>query len=166
MRPDDDDWVRDYTAPICACQDTLPLTACTLASILISQKNTGFNVLFHKCVLNLSFLCTEISCTNNCVAAIKSLFSLLSQQRLYVQLQKERHKVVINTYCLILLLLTAELNEHFLGNTHISCELLVCYSGNEMDMRGNGIQVRQRGAQPVGEGILAVQLSSQLFNLQ
>lgn len=56
MQPDDDDWVHDYTAPICACQDTSPPSACMLASIVVSQTNTGFGLLLHNGALtSLSF---------------------------------------------------------------------------------------------------------------
>lgn len=40
------------------------------------------------------------------------------------------------------------LNESSHWRALFPCELLVCYSSNKMDVRGNGILLRQRGAWP------------------
>lgn len=80
MWPDDDDWVHDYTAPISACQDTSPLTACMLANLFVSQKNTAFVVFFHD-------FCTKPSQTHNyittivqCNPAKSSIFTILTTE--------------------------------------------------------------------------------------
>lgn len=105
----------------------------------------------------LPFFLNVISCTHNYVTALVQ-YSLSKitvftwQQCLYVQLHNiVEHQIFIHASCLIVWSVcttNCRAKLAFPWKHTISCELLVCCNSNEMDMRGNGIQLRQWGAWP------------------
>lgn len=144
------------TLPLCvpAKAHLYRLPACKTTSS-VSRTYSGLSALLHdSAFMTLNVISQSRNYTTAIVQHSPSKTAVFTwQQCLLAEAQNiVAHKIFIRASCLIVVWSIccancgAELT--FPWKNTVSCELLVRFNSNKMDMRGNGFQPRQRGVWP------------------